>query len=212
MPGDAGDFASFGIDGDYTQTGTGSLLLDVGADLHDQLYVTGNATLAGNLEVTLLGGYVPQPGDTIVAVTAGSLSGKFDNAVDRLFVNGGAFDVTYTGTSVVLSGFDASAVSPTPSPTAPGGGTTTPTWTPNSSASPTPTPNATQPAGTPSPPTPTPTPRPADVNLDGTVDGDDLDLLITRIFDGADPGAADVNGDGGASAADIPAWFSKAQE
>ena len=75
--------------------------------------------LAGTLQVTLLDGYVPQPEDMIVAVTAASLSGKFSNATDRLFVSGGAFDVTYTDTSVVLSGFDPGAASPTPSPTVP---------------------------------------------------------------------------------------------
>jgi hypothetical protein len=165
VPGDAGAMAPFGIEGDYTQTASGSLHLDVGAGEHDQLSVSGAATLGGNLEVVLMDGYVPLPEDEIVAVAAASINGTFANARDRLYLEEGAFEVTYTATSVVLSGFDPGAVPTggraTRTPTAPSG-EPTPTAT-----GPTP---VVIPSGT---PTPTPTPGfsscPGDCNGDGSV-------------------------------------------
>lgn len=105
IPGESGGTAPFGIDGSYTQSASGRLHLDVGAEEHDQLYVTGAATLGGALEVDFLDGYRPSSEDVIVVVLAGSIAGRFANAEDRLVTGEGTFDVTYTETSVQLSGF-----------------------------------------------------------------------------------------------------------
>jgi hypothetical protein len=57
------------INGDYTQTGAGSLSLRLGGlaagDDYDRLVVTGLARLDGTLAVTLVNGYQPQTGDQL---------------------------------------------------------------------------------------------------------------------------------------------------
>jgi len=68
------------------------------------------------LEVELLDGFVPASSDVIIAVAAGSISGRFANARTRLQLEHGAFDVTYTATTVALYNFDPSAL-PTPEAT-----------------------------------------------------------------------------------------------
>jgi hypothetical protein len=109
----------------------------------------------------LLDGYVPQPSDVIVAVAAGVVSGRFANPPERVFTSAGAFDVSYSATEVILSGFDPEATPPTPTVGTPGTVTPGPSHTPPTSqpvtASPTP------------PPTPTPAPRVGDCDRDGRV-------------------------------------------
>src|SRR5262249_2704391 len=60
------------IDGNYTQTAAGTLALRIGGPLvgaeFDQLQVTGTAKLDGALGVSLLGGYVPPPGDPFLVL------------------------------------------------------------------------------------------------------------------------------------------------
>lgn len=74
---------------------------------HDQLAVTGNLSLAGNLEVSVLPGFQIQSTDVFTIVTAGSIDGTFSNAVSKIsLANGiGFFDVTYFGNSITLSNF-----------------------------------------------------------------------------------------------------------
>lgn len=115
-PGDIGATDAFGLDGSYTQTDTGTLHLDIGAENYDQLQVTGAVTLDGTLEIGLLDGYVPQPEDVFVIIEAAAISGRFANAAERLYSDAGAFDVSYLGDSVTLTNFDAGAVPPTPTP------------------------------------------------------------------------------------------------
>jgi hypothetical protein len=80
-PGGAGAAGTLTIDGDYTQTGTGVLLIDLGGlgagTDYDQLVVSGRATLGGTLLVKLIGGFQPQAGDAFAIVTYGSHSGTF---------------------------------------------------------------------------------------------------------------------------------------
>ena len=44
---------------------------------YDQLVVTGNANLAGTLDVSLLGEFHPSPGDSFTVLTYGSRTGTF---------------------------------------------------------------------------------------------------------------------------------------
>ena len=72
------------INGDYTQGPSGVLAVDVGGTIagseYDQLVVNGNVSLDGNLTTTLLGSYVPLPGDSYIFVDAtGTISGNFAN-------------------------------------------------------------------------------------------------------------------------------------
>ena len=43
---------------------------------HDQLQVSGTAMLAGRLDVPIINGFVPQPGNQIVFLDAGVLTGQ----------------------------------------------------------------------------------------------------------------------------------------
>lgn len=72
------------VDGDYTQEATGTLAIELGGTIpgteHDQLVVTGAATLGGTLEVTLIDDFSPELGDTFTIMTYGSVSGSFASA------------------------------------------------------------------------------------------------------------------------------------
>jgi len=79
------------IAGDYTQTTSGTLLIEVaglGATEHDLLVVNGTATLAGTLKVIRLNGFHFLPGEQITLLTAGvALKGTF-NPVENAFITG----------------------------------------------------------------------------------------------------------------------------
>ncbi|MCX6878799.1 MAG: hypothetical protein NTW21_34055 [Verrucomicrobia bacterium] len=93
---------------DYMQTAAGTLAMDLnGTTLgnFDRLLVNGSAQLAGNLTLTLGGGYVPALGNTFTIVSAtGGVTGAFAPLVQPVGMpSGTAFTVTYTPTTVVLS-------------------------------------------------------------------------------------------------------------
>ncbi len=68
------------IAGDFTQTSSGSFLLEAGSlSVFDRLNVTGAANLAGNLTATGFGGHTLSVGDRYQFLTAdGGISGTFD--------------------------------------------------------------------------------------------------------------------------------------
>jgi hypothetical protein len=68
------------ISGNYTQTGTGELDLRILASQnqqYDQLFVTGTATLDGDLFVTSQPGFAPAVGDVLRVLIFGNGSGDF---------------------------------------------------------------------------------------------------------------------------------------
>jgi VCBS repeat-containing protein len=69
------------VSGNYTQTGAGVLNIELAGPVagtqYDQLIVSGTATLAGNLNLILLNGFVPGPNDGIQILSAGSIVGDF---------------------------------------------------------------------------------------------------------------------------------------
>jgi T5SS/PEP-CTERM-associated repeat protein len=73
------------IDGDYTQQANGVLEIEFGGLMpgteHDQVIVTGNATLDGRLEVPVINDFVPQVGDEITFLTAAQRNGTFNALV-----------------------------------------------------------------------------------------------------------------------------------
>ena len=82
------------INGNYTQTATGTLEIEVGGltpgpgspnidDGHDQLVVSGIATLGGRLEVPIINtdNFTPQIGNEITFLTYGSRVGTFDQPI-----------------------------------------------------------------------------------------------------------------------------------
>jgi hypothetical protein len=105
------------IDGDLIQAATGSLLMELAgnsSDLFDSISITGTVGIAGQLQVTLLEGFVPSSADQFVILTGNSLSGAFTNAASRLTLPSGHFDVFYSSTAVTLTNFAPAAV-PEPS-------------------------------------------------------------------------------------------------
>lgn len=85
-----------------TYANTGSLDIELGGTAgpgvnpngHDQLVVSGAATLGGTLNVTLTNGYTPVNGDTFVIVDAASSSGTFAT-VNLPTLPAGQFNVAY---------------------------------------------------------------------------------------------------------------------
>jgi hypothetical protein len=90
------------ITGSLTQTAGGSVSVELRGTTpgsgHDRLAVTGAVSLNGTLNVTLIGGFVPESGDTFTILTSGSaVTGTFA-AVNPP----GPFTVMYLPNAVVL--------------------------------------------------------------------------------------------------------------
>lgn len=72
------------IGGDLTQTTTGIVNVELGGTTTDQIgqiQVSGNATLAGTLQVTLVNGFAPQAGNTFPIISFSSRIGTFATVV-----------------------------------------------------------------------------------------------------------------------------------
>jgi len=110
------------INGGYTQQ-AGALEIEIGGPLavsgFDFVNVTGSALIDGDLELSLISGFIPTPSQTFAILIAGSLSGAFDNAASgqRLTATdgGGSFLVNYGPGSpfddnqIILSAFQPAA-------------------------------------------------------------------------------------------------------
>jgi len=83
------------LDG-YSQSQSGTLMIEIGsASELDELAVTGAASLAGTLDVTLLNGYQPSAGDTFTVLNASSITGTFDTTNLPALAGGLAWQVAY---------------------------------------------------------------------------------------------------------------------
>ena len=95
------------VGGDYTQGSGGTLEIELGGTApgteHDQLNVTGTATLAGTLDISLINGLDPRWGETFEILTAGSVTGTFDTVTGASLPCGEELKVTYTATAVLLT-------------------------------------------------------------------------------------------------------------
>jgi hypothetical protein len=79
-PGGVGSAGLLTINGNYTQTSTGVLTIDLGgtqAGKFDEMAVTGSATLAGTLKVNLINGFTPSKGEDFHIMSFASESGTF---------------------------------------------------------------------------------------------------------------------------------------
>ena len=101
----AGDGVSHGyvyINGGYTQTETGRLTVQIAGEtsmLRDVYETNFGSTLAGELRVELVGGYVPMIGDTFDVFSAnGGITGAFDT-----LAGDPGFEVSYTANTVILT-------------------------------------------------------------------------------------------------------------
>ena len=83
----------------YTQLATGALELHLGAANAGSLAAAGNVVIAGGtLTVKFQAGTVPRSGDTVVAIQAATLKGKFD----KVMVEGFTATPTYTATGLQI--------------------------------------------------------------------------------------------------------------
>src|SRR5579862_5942054 len=91
----------------YTQVTGGSLDIAIGTvnatTVNSVLNVTGAATLAGNLNVSLFGGFTPANGNSFTVLTASSITGTFASINAPALTGGLAWSATYNPTSVVLN-------------------------------------------------------------------------------------------------------------
>ncbi len=102
------------VDGIYTQEAGGVLEIELGGDVartgYDQLQVTGVATLAGTLDVSLYDGFVPSNGDQFLILDAASLSGTFTTINLPTLTNGLVWETEYTETGFSISAVGAGTI------------------------------------------------------------------------------------------------------
>lgn len=103
------------IAGDYTQYSSGTLLIDLAGYTqgteYDFLNITGTASLAGLLEVDLLGGFKPVLGDSFdILYAVNGISGKFTSFDLDPLSSGLKWDIVYGPNDVFLK------VAPVPVP------------------------------------------------------------------------------------------------
>jgi hypothetical protein len=100
--------------GDYNQESGGVLEIELGGDVartgYDQLQVTGVATLAGTLDVSLYDGFVPSNGDQFLILDAASLSGTFTTINLPTLTNGLVWETEYTETGFSISAVGAGTI------------------------------------------------------------------------------------------------------
>ena len=92
------------ITGDYVQTSTGALNIEIGGLVagtdFDQLAISGSATLAGTLNVSLINPFNPSQGNSFQIVNYASNSGTFDNTN---LPSGFVWDITYGANAVTIT-------------------------------------------------------------------------------------------------------------
>lgn len=96
------------LDRGLVLTSTAELEISVGGTQQGQTYDHVEAfdqmvTLAGTLDLELLGGFVPQPGDVFEVLTAGAVTGTFDSIAGSNLPGPGSFVVEYLPDAVLLS-------------------------------------------------------------------------------------------------------------
>jgi hypothetical protein len=95
------------VQGDFTQAGGGRLEIEIGGTMpateFDRLTVTGAAMLAGALDVSLIGGFVPAAGDSFEVLRAdGGIFNAFSTTSLPALPAGLQWDVAYSNFAVLL--------------------------------------------------------------------------------------------------------------
>jgi cyclophilin family peptidyl-prolyl cis-trans isomerase len=90
----------------YQQTTEGTLAIQLRGTTvdtqYDRLSVTGLAQMDGSVNVSLLGGFLPTPGNSFTVLTAGSINGTFGLTLP-LITAGYVWNVNVTGTTLTLT-------------------------------------------------------------------------------------------------------------
>ncbi len=97
------------ITGNYTENSSAILNIQAAGSnastpAFDQLIVSGTATLAGTLNVTLLNGFVPDPTQSFTVVSGHPVSGTYATVNLPSYAGRTLFSAQYTGTALVLTG------------------------------------------------------------------------------------------------------------
>jgi hypothetical protein len=101
-PGDT--FGTLTIQGNYAQTATGVLLIQIGgANAYGQLVVTGTATLGGTLDIALINGYTPALGTSFDILSFNQRSGDFATENGLNIGNGQFFVPVYENGDLVVT-------------------------------------------------------------------------------------------------------------
>ena len=129
------------VSGNYTPASSAVLAVKIGGTTagsqFTRLAVANTASLAGGLQVSLAGGYVPNIGDSFRIITAGTRTGTFGSVSGLDIGNGRLLALSYDATgvsAVVVQATPTATPVPAICPTA----TITPTPTPSATATPTP--------------------------------------------------------------------------
>lgn len=89
--------------GEFAQTANGTLFVQIGGLVpiteFDQYRITGAAALDGTLDVTLTGGFLPNPGDNFAVMTFASHTGQFAT----INGHGQGYTATYNAANVTLT-------------------------------------------------------------------------------------------------------------
>jgi hypothetical protein len=90
----------------YQQTASGTLALEIAGSSpgtqYDRLVIAGTATLAGRLELNLINGFTPKPGDRFEILTSLAQSGAFAS-LDPSPIPGTVWVPQYNGTNVTVT-------------------------------------------------------------------------------------------------------------
>jgi hypothetical protein len=105
-PGGDGTTGILTVTGNYLQTAASVLNIDLGGvnagTQYDQVQIGGTAILDGTLNVALIGGYVPQVGDSFLILTFSSVAGTFATVNGLDLGNGLYLDPAYGDTGLTL--------------------------------------------------------------------------------------------------------------
>lgn len=95
------------VSGDYTQNSSSTLAIELGGtklgSQHDQLDVSGTATLGGTLAVSLINSFTPTFGQTFEILSASSVSGTFVSESFPSLAGNLAWRVMYSASNVSLA-------------------------------------------------------------------------------------------------------------
>jgi hypothetical protein len=101
-----GSVGTITVNGDFTQSSTGTLTVDIGGTSagvnSDLLSISGQADLSGKLDIDLLSAYTPSVGDTITILTYGNYVGEFDTLSDWIIGDGLYFATDYKANALNL--------------------------------------------------------------------------------------------------------------
>jgi hypothetical protein len=115
-PGMSPGILTLGASNAYTQSVAGMLSIELGGltpgTQYDQLAVTGPASLDGELNVSLVNGFVPNPGDRFTILSCASRTGTFPVKNGTNLGNGLALVPLYSNTNLVLVASNTTVLQP----------------------------------------------------------------------------------------------------